>query len=104
MPKRKVCRLNSTLRFFRDCILLLGARPEARLPVAISSRLKKDSLKTGYSMAHIRHESETQKYRRLALEGQSGESARVFVQVKRENGTKKGLSFWVWVPFYDLSF
>ncbi|SJL03251.1 uncharacterized protein ARMOST_06603 [Armillaria ostoyae] len=71
-----------------------GARPEARLPVAISSRLKKDSLKTGYSMAHIRHESETQKYRRLALEGQSGESARVFIQVKRENGTKKGLSFW----------
>ncbi|PBK83673.1 hypothetical protein ARMGADRAFT_1089107 [Armillaria gallica] len=59
-----------------------GARPEARLPVAISSRLKKDSLKTGYSIAHIRHES------------QSGESARVFVQVKRENGTKKGLSFW----------
>ncbi len=55
-------------------------------------------------MAHIRHESETQKYRRLALEGQSGESARVFIQVKRENGTKKGLSFWVWVPFYDLSF
>ncbi|KAK0238165.1 hypothetical protein EDD85DRAFT_952333 [Armillaria nabsnona] len=71
-----------------------GAHPEARLPVAISSRLKKDSLKTGYSIAHIRHESETQKYRRLALEGQSGESARVFVQVKRENGTKKGLSFW----------
>ncbi|SJK98938.1 uncharacterized protein ARMOST_02216 [Armillaria ostoyae] len=71
-----------------------GARPEARLPVAISSRLKKDSLKTGYSMAHIRHKSETQKYQRLALEGQSGELARVFIQVKRENGTKKGLSFW----------
>ncbi|KAK0235552.1 hypothetical protein EDD85DRAFT_955108 [Armillaria nabsnona] len=59
-----------------------GARPAARLPVTISSRLKKDSLKTGYSMAHIRHKS------------QSGESTKVFIQVKRENGTKKGLSFW----------
>ncbi|PBK91183.1 hypothetical protein ARMGADRAFT_1031876 [Armillaria gallica] len=36
-----------------------GACPEARLPVAISSRLKKDSLKTGYSMAHIRHKTAT---------------------------------------------
>ncbi len=93
MLKQKVCPLNSKLLSFLDGVLLLGAYPEDRLPVAILSRLKKDLLKTGYSMAHIQHESETQKYRRLTLEGQSGESARVFIQVKRENGTKKGLSF-----------
>ncbi len=121
MPKRKVCCLNSTLRFFRDCILGMlsqlnttflswlhtafrgspRGQVASRNIIQIKERFVKDWVIWWLTFdTKVRHK----KYWRLALEGQSGESARVFVQVKRENGTKKGLSFWVWVPFYDLSF
>ncbi|KAK0438492.1 uncharacterized protein EV420DRAFT_1651417 [Desarmillaria tabescens] len=69
-----------------------GAAPELRLPVAISSLLNKNALKTGYLPAHYLYNSEKDKFHKLAVEGQ-GVLAKVFVQVKRENGTKKGISF-----------
>ncbi|KAK0432983.1 uncharacterized protein EV420DRAFT_1655031 [Desarmillaria tabescens] len=69
-----------------------GAVPESRLPVAISSLLNKNALKTSYSPAHYLYNSEKDKFRKLAVEGQ-GVLAKVFVQVKRENGTRKGISF-----------
>lgn len=52
------------------------------------------SLKTGYSKAHDRYELDKEKYRFFAIEGQ-GVMAKVFVQVKMQNGTKKGESFLV---------
>ncbi|PBK60359.1 hypothetical protein ARMSODRAFT_1026638 [Armillaria solidipes] len=69
-----------------------GAAPDSRLSVAISSGVRKMSQKTGYSKAHDRYELDKEKYRIFAIEGQ-GVMAKVFVQVKLENGTKKGESF-----------
>ncbi|PBK84323.1 hypothetical protein ARMGADRAFT_1037249 [Armillaria gallica] len=71
-----------------------GAAPDTRLPVAILSGIRKMSLKTGYSKAHDRYELDKEKYRFFAVEGQ-GVMAKVFVQVKMKNGTKKGESFYL---------
>ncbi|KAK0441544.1 uncharacterized protein EV420DRAFT_1485616 [Desarmillaria tabescens] len=70
-----------------------GAAPESRLPVAISSLLNKNALKTGYSPAHYLYNSEKDKFRKTHGRRSRRTCAKVFVQVKRENGTKKGISF-----------
>ncbi|KAK0440492.1 uncharacterized protein EV420DRAFT_1485953 [Desarmillaria tabescens] len=79
-----------------------GAALESRLPVVISSLLNKNALKTGYSPAHYLYNSEKDKFCKLAVEGQ-GVLAKVFVQVKRENGTKKGISFHISSNFVTVT-